>query len=219
MESQNSFTDRYTPVQSIDGSTITMQQPAWNNTNWGYDDIAHPFAGGTLLLENSYSFLQTGQWYLDSPAGLLYYRAPTGTTPAHSDVELPRLTSLVQLSGDYGDPVHGITMRGIHFEYTTWLAPGTSIGYADQQNGTFIPTAVPQPPDFLTSCQSGCRLFEGARNGWDQIPAAVQVSAAAHITFADDTFTHLGQVALGIGNDTDATASGIGLGEIGRAHV
>jgi hypothetical protein len=212
VESQNSFTDRYAPVQSISGTTITMQQPAWNNNNWGYDDIARPFAGGQLLLENSYSFLQTGQWYLDPQAGLLYYRAPAGTTPAHHDVELPRLTSLVQLSGSYSDPVRDIALRGIHFEYTTWLTPGTSIGYADQQNGTFIPKAVAQPSDFLTSCQSGCSLFEGARNTWAQIPAAVQVSAADHITFADDTFTHLGQVALGIGNDTDATASGVGLG-------
>ncbi|HJP73752.1 MAG TPA: NEW3 domain-containing protein [Pseudonocardiaceae bacterium] len=212
VESENSFTDRYAPVQNISGTTITMQQPAWNNNNWGYDDIARPFAGGQLLLENSYSFLQSGQWYLDPQAGQLYYRAPSGSTPANHDVELPHLTSLVQLGGSYSDPVHDIALRGIHFEYTTWLQPGTSIGYADQQNGAFIPTAVPQPSDFLTSCQSGCQLFEGARNGWNQIPAAVQVSAADHISFTDDTFTHLGQVALGIGNDADAMASGTGLG-------
>jgi hypothetical protein len=181
-----------------------MQQPAWNNNNWGYDDIARPFAGGQLLLENSYSFLQSGQWYLDPRAGQLYYRAPTGSTPANHDVELPQLTSLVQFTGSYSDPVHDIAMRGIHFEYTTWLQPGTSVGYADQQNGAFIPKAVPQPSDFLTSCQSGCPLFEGARNDWNQTPAAVQVSAADHIGFTDDTFTHLGQVALGIGNDADA---------------
>ena len=55
VESQNSFTDRYAPVQSISGTTITMQQPAWNNNNWGYDTLAKPFAGrhsavGELLL-------------------------------------------------------------------------------------------------------------------------------------------------------------------------
>ena len=69
LESQNSFTDRYAPVQSISGTTITMQQPAWNNNNWGYDTLASPFAGGQLYLENSYSFLKNaGQWYLD-PTG------------------------------------------------------------------------------------------------------------------------------------------------------
>jgi hypothetical protein len=63
LESQNSFTDRFAPVSSISGTTITMQQPAWNNNNWGYDTLAQPFAGGQLQLENSYSFLKNaGQW-------------------------------------------------------------------------------------------------------------------------------------------------------------
>ncbi len=78
VESENSFTDRYTPVQKIEGNAITMQQPAWDNNNFGYDVVSHPFAGGTLLLENSYAFLQSGQWYLDPSAGKLYYRAPAG---------------------------------------------------------------------------------------------------------------------------------------------
>ncbi|HEV2784501.1 MAG TPA: ricin-type beta-trefoil lectin domain protein [Actinophytocola sp.] len=213
VESQNSFTNRYSPVQSISGTTITMQQPAWNNNNWGYDTLARPFAGGQLFLANSYSFLRTaGQWYLDPQAGRLYYRAAAGQSPVGHEVILPRLTSLVRLSGSYADPIRNITMQGMIFEHTTWLTPGTSIGYANQQSGTFIPTAHQMPPDFLSSCQSGCQLFEGARNGWAQVPAAVQVSAATGITFADNTFRHLGQVGLGIGNDANAHASGIGLG-------
>ncbi len=213
VESQNSFTDRYAPMQSISGTSITMTQPAWDNNNWGYDTIASPFASGVLQLENSYSFLKSaGQWYLDPQAGLLYYKAAAGQSPSASDVELPRLTSLMQISGSYADPVRNLAIQGVRFEYTTWLTPGSSIGYADQQNGAFIPAAFTQPADFLTSCQVGCPLFEGARNGWDQIPAAVQVSAASAVTFSGDTFTHLGQVALGIGNDADANASGVGLG-------
>jgi hypothetical protein len=42
VESQNSFTDRFAPVRASAGSTITMQQPAWNNNNWGYDTLAKP---------------------------------------------------------------------------------------------------------------------------------------------------------------------------------
>ncbi|GHH71682.1 hypothetical protein GCM10018793_07430 [Streptomyces sulfonofaciens] len=213
VESQNSFTDRFAPVQSIDGSTITMQQPAWNNNNWGYDTLAKPFAGGTLMLQNSYAFLRSaGQWYLDPQAGSLYYKAPAGQDPEASDVELPQLTSLLQIGGTYDHPVHDVAVQGIRFEYSTWLQPGTSTGYADQQNGAFLASAYPQPADVLTSCQSGCREFEAARNDWHQIPAAVQVSAASGITFTGNTFTHLGQVALGIGNDANAHASGVGLG-------
>jgi hypothetical protein len=213
LESQNSFTDRYAPVQSISGNTITMQQPAWNNNNWGYDTLAKPFAGGSLQLENSYSFLKNaGQWYLDPQAGQLYYKAPSGWSPTAHDIELPRLTSLVQVGGTYTDPAHDISFQGIAFEHTTWLTPSTSVGYADQQTGAFLPHAFSQPSDFMTSCQSGCQLFEAARNSWNQVPAAVQVSAANAITFTGDTFAHLGQVGLGIGNDADAHATGVGLG-------
>jgi len=213
VESQNSFTDRYAPVQSISGSTVTMQQPAWNNNNWGYDTLASPFAGGSLQLENSYSFLKSaGQWYLDPQAGQLYYKAPAGWSPSSHDIELPQLTSLLQVGGTYTSPAHDIAFQGIAFEHTTWLQPSSNIGYADQQNGAYIPKAYPQPADFITSCRSGCPQFEGARNGWNQIPAAVQVSAASGITFTGDTFAHLGQVGLGIGNDADAHASGVGLG-------
>ncbi|MEV6620581.1 right-handed parallel beta-helix repeat-containing protein [Amycolatopsis sp. NPDC051106] len=215
VESQNSFTDRYAPVQSIAGTTITMQQPAWNNNNWGYDTLARPFAGGTLLLENSYAFLQTGQWYLDPAAGKLYYKAAPGQSPAGKDVELPRLTSLLQVSGTYDRPVRNLAFRGLSFEHTTWLEPGTPIGYADQQSGAFLASAFPQPADFLTSCQIGCPQFEAARNSWHQVPAAVQVSAADTISFEGNTFAHLGQVGLGIGNDANAHAGGVGLGASG----
>jgi hypothetical protein len=212
VESQDSFTDRYAPVRSISGTTVTMQQPAWQNNNWGYDTLARPFAGGQLLLENAYSFLQEGQWYLDPAAGRLYYRAAVGENPNRRSFVLPYLQSLVQVAGTYARPVHDLTFAGIQFAHSTWLSPGSSIGYADQQNGAFIPKAYPQPADYLTSCQSGCPQFEGARNGWNQIPAAVQVAAATRITFSDDIFAHLGQVGLGLGLDADANGSGVGLG-------
>jgi len=213
LESLNSFTDRYSPVQSISGTTITMQQPAWNNNNWGYDTLARPFAGGSLTLHNAYSFLRTaGQWYLDPQAGKLFYRTAPGQSPVGRDIVLPRLTSLVQVSGTLANPVRDITMRDMVFEHTTWLQPGTSIGYANQQSGAFIPAGYQMPGDFLTSCQSGCRQFEATRNGWGQVPAAVQVSAATGITFTNNTFRHLGQVGLGIGNDANANQSGVGLG-------
>ena len=212
VESEDSFTDRYAVVQSITGTTVTMQQPGWQNNNWGYDTLAHPFAGGQLLLENSYSFLQPGQWYLDPANGKLYYRASTGENPNSDSFVLPQLQSLVQVAGSYTRPVHDLSFEGIQFSYSTWLSPSSAIGYADQQNGAFIPKVYAQPADYLSSCQSGCSLFEGARNGWNQTPAAVQVAASTRVGFSDDTFSHLGQVGLGLGNDADANASGIGLG-------
>jgi hypothetical protein len=54
--------------------------------------------------------------------------------------------------------------------------------------------------------------FESQRSEWSQMPASVQVDAAERITFDGDTFAHLGQYALGIGNDADATLTKTGLG-------
>ncbi|WP_042374198.1 ricin-type beta-trefoil lectin domain protein [Streptacidiphilus neutrinimicus] len=214
LEAQNSFTDRFTPVQSISGTNVTMQEPAWQNNGWGYDTMEDPFAGGGLQLENSYSFLNTaGQWFLDPTAGQLYYKAPSGWNPSAHDVELPRVTSLVDISGSYSNPVQNIAFQGVSFQDSTWLAPSSNIGYADQQTGTFLKqTYSNEPSNFLTACASGCQAFESTRNSWGEAPAAVQVSAANGISFSGDTFSDLGEVGLGIGQDADAVASGTGLG-------
>jgi Ricin-type beta-trefoil lectin domain-like len=210
VESVDSFTDRYAPVASISGNTITMQQPAWANNNWGYDVMAQPFEGGAMYLENNYSFLQqAGQWYLDSPTGQLYYKAASGQNPNNLDIELPKTQTLLQVSGSYSSPVSGLSFTNVTFTGTTWLGPSGPNGYADQQNGAFLSGTWSQPS--FGSCFSGCQLFEATRQDWDQMPAAVQVFAATGITFSGDTFTDLGEVGLGVGQDADATA-GTGLG-------
>ena len=58
----------------------------------------------------------------------------------------------------------------------------------------------------------GCKEFEATRPQWHQMPGAVQVSAANNISFTRDRFVNLGQTALGIGNDANAHATGVGLG-------
>jgi hypothetical protein len=211
VESVDSFTDRYAPVQSISGGTITMQQPAWNNNAWGYDTLNAPFAGGAMYLENNYAFLQqAGQWAIDSATGQLYYKAASGQNPNNMDIELPTQQVLLQVSGSYSSPVTGLSFSNMTFTGTTWLGPSGSNGYADQQAGTFIAGTWQQPS--YGSCSSGCQLFEATREYWDQMPAAVQVSAASNITFSGDTFTDLGEAGLGVGQDADANASGTGLG-------
>ncbi|WP_212823841.1 RICIN domain-containing protein [Catellatospora sp. TT07R-123] len=213
LESVNSFTDRYVPVQSINNNTIAMEQPAWNNNTWGYDTLSKPFRSGPLYLVNAREFLDTaGEWYLDTAAGALYYKPLSGQNMATADVQLPRLESLLRVGGTYAGPAHHISFSGLQFAHTSWLQPNSSQGYADQQTGAYIYGTWSRPGDWLTSCQSGCQAFEAARPHWQQMPAAVQVSAANNITFSNDRFTNLGQVGLGIGNDANAHATGVGLG-------
>jgi hypothetical protein len=213
-ESLGDFTNRYSPVQSISGTEITMAQPAWDNNTWGWDTVQNSFlAGPSWYLDNSLKFLtQVGQWYIDPGAGKLYYKPADGVDPDKLDIELPRLETLISIGGTYDEPVTGLAFKGIQFSGTSWLGPSTD-GYADQQNGLFIKGAYKyRPADAFTSCSRGCEMFERARTSWYQEPAAVQVSAASRISFTGNTFTNLGQSALGIGNDANATITGVGLG-------
>ncbi|PPF89571.1 hypothetical protein C5B96_01435 [Subtercola sp. Z020] len=213
-ESLGDFTNRYSPVQSISATAISMVQPIWNNNTWGYDTVQNSFlAGPSWYLDNSLSFLtQTNQWYIDPTGGKLYYKPADNVDPNQLDIELPRMQSLVDIGGTYDKPVSGLAFSGLQFSGTSWLGPSTD-GYADQQNGTFLKgTYDYRPADAFSSCSRGCEAFERARTQWYQEPAAVQVSAASRISFTGNTFTNLGQSALGVGNDANATTTGVGLG-------
>jgi hypothetical protein len=213
------FTDRFSPVQSISGRTLRMQQPAWKNNTWGYDTLNNPYGpeAAHLFLANSLKFLtQPRQWYLDPARGKLYLRPPEGAAVERLAVELPRLSTLVAIGDSLESPVEDLVFRGIRFSHTTWLGPSTSIGYASQQSGAYLARLLPgYPQDALTRCKWGCPEFERLRNEWNQMPAAVQVCAARRITFDHDIFAHLGQYALGIGNDSNANITGAGLGTAG----
>ncbi len=210
------FTERISPVESISGRTLTMKQPAWDNNLWGYDTIEKPYHPelAHFYLANSLEFLtQPGQWYIDPAKGKLYLRPPTGVDIEHVDVELPRVAVLMAVGDSLAEPVENLTFRGIRFSHTTWLGPSSNEGYASQQSGSFLTGhAAAFPADPIKICAQGCPAFESERNEWNQMPASVQVTAAERITFDEDIFAHLGQYALGIGNDSDATLTGTGLG-------
>jgi hypothetical protein len=214
-ESLGDFTDRYSPVQSIEGSTITMTQPAWDNNTWGWDTVQYSLlAESKWFLANSLSFLdKAGEWYVDPDAGKLYYKPADGVNPQDLDIELPRVETLVSVGGTYDAPVSDLEFSGLTFTGTSWLGPSSAEGYVSQQNGGYLKGEYDyRPADAFTSCSRGCEAYERTRNTWFQEPSAVQVSAADHITFERNTFRNLGSSGLGIGNDDNATLTGIGLG-------
>ncbi|MBB5705743.1 right-handed parallel beta-helix repeat-containing protein [Sphingopyxis panaciterrulae] len=212
------FTTRFSPVERIEGRTLVMKQPAWANNIWGYDTLAHPYnpEEGKLYLRGDLAFLtRPNQWVLDAAAGKLYYRPADGADIAQLDVELPRLESLLHIAGTYDAPVRNVTVRGLRFSHTSWRGPNGPEGYASQQSGSYLTgRAAAYPADPLVTCKWGCPAFESVRNEWSQMPAAVQVAAAEGIRFDGNVFAHLGQYALGIGNDPSANASGVGLGAV-----
>jgi len=216
VESTAWFTHRHAVVERITGTRIVMKQPGWRNNLIGYDTFARPVSGerARLFFVNSLAFLRAGgQWFADPAAGRLYYKPRDGERMQTSEVVLPRLPSLISVAGDYERPVSDLQFRGLSFQHTSWLEPSGPGGYPSQQSGAFIAGEVPNyPNDAIRDCSWGCWALEATRNHWHQQPAAVQVAAARRIVFAKDEFMHLGQVALGIGNNADANSSGIGLG-------
>jgi hypothetical protein len=216
VESTGWFTDRHATVDRIEGTRIIMQQPGWRNNLIGFDTAARSVWGdnAALFFVNALPFLrEAGQWFADPAAGRVYYKPRAGQDMHHVEVVLPRLESLVSISGSYDVPVRDLQFRGLSFRHTSWLQPSGPEGYASQQSGAYLAGDVPgYPADPVRDCSWGCWPFEAMRNHFRQQPAAVQVAAASRIVFERDEFTQLGQIALGIGNNADANASGIGLG-------
>jgi hypothetical protein len=209
-----SFTDRFAPVVKIDGDTVTMAQPAWDNNTYGYDTLQAPFRTYQYAFENSRAFLtDPGQWYFDAGTKQLYYKPLAGQNMKSVDVEMPRLENLISISGTIAQPVTNLSFSGLTFAGTSWLGPSGTSGYASQQTGAYISgVQKDRPSDAFTSRAVGCAGFEGTRGTWSQMPGAVQVSAANGISFDGNTFRNLGSDALGIGNDGGANASGVDLG-------
>jgi hypothetical protein len=213
-EAKGDFTYRYSPVESIADGRVSMAQPAWDNNTWGWDTPQYALLGGsTYWFSNALAFIDTmNEWYIDPDAGQLYYKPGDGVDPNTLDVQLPRIEALMSIGGTYDEPLENLAFEGMTFTGTSWLGP-TEDGYATQQNGSYIKDVYDyRPEDAFTSCSRGCELFERARTSWYQQPAAVQVSAASGVRFAGNSFIALGSSALGIGNDTNAALSGVGLG-------
>lgn len=215
VENTGFFTDRRARVERIQGDRIVLAQPGWRNNLIGYDTFARPVSGdrARFFIGNALAFVRAGgDWWADPAQGKLYYKPRDGEVMASSQVVMPRLEALVSIAGRPGQPVRDLQFAGVGFAHTSWLGPSSAEGYASQQSGAFLSGQVPNyPSDPIRDCSWGCWAFEGMRNQWRQQPAAVQVAAAARVLFEDAEFAHLGQIALGIGNDASANLSGAGL--------
>ena len=177
------------PVQSIVGTTMTMQQPCFHNANLHQgEEIQNP-----TWLENARELLDTpGEWYLDRSAGDLYYMPKAGQNLATATVTVPRVQDLVDLNGTLGHPVANVGFQGITFSYATWLAPSSADGLVEGQAGFRI-------------VGSNNPTFDSTRLNWVKTPGAVNVSYGHSVSFTGNTFTHLGAVGLNLNTGTQGT--------------
>lgn len=198
------------PVASIGSGAITMAQPCWKNltsrpaTIWGAgNNNINPYelrAGSApTSIVDAYPLLtQPDQWYLDTTTGTLYYRPAAGQDMARVDVELPRLQSLLQVTGTLAHPVRDVTFSGLTFTTSTWRQPGTDIGFVQIQDNLNITGANNQGECTFTTPAGSCPW-----GGFGEPPGAIQLTAARHISLEDDTFADLGSVGVGIKYGSD----------------
>ncbi|MDP9050537.1 MAG: fibronectin type III domain-containing protein [Acidobacteriota bacterium] len=205
-----SWTEPRCPVASIDGTTITMAQPCWNNSTLRVMLPPGPFKRTANLVgpasvgkaptyvENAYELLGTpGQFYLDHGASKIYYVPRPGEDLAKSDVELPVLENLITASGTAANPVHNIVFSGLQFSYATWLAPNGPDGFSEIQAGY----QVTGPEGY--SKQALCTLVPGGTcpyGAWTKEPANIELHFAHNIQFVRDAFVHLGAAGLDLGD-------------------
>jgi hypothetical protein len=234
-EGLGSWTEPRCPVAKIEGTTITMAEPCWDNSTERAmlpsgartANLVGPKSVGKqpTYVENAYELLGTpGEFYMDRDASTIYYTPRPGEDLASADVELPVLEQLIDARGIAADPVHNIVFSGIQFSYATWLGPNGPDGFSEIQAGY----QVTGPEGY--SKQGLCTLVPDGMcpyGAWTKEPANVSLRFAHDIRFTRDAFVHLGAAGLDLGegaqNDvvegsvfTDISGNGVELASVDK---
>jgi hypothetical protein len=160
---------------------ITMLQPHFTQakTKEGVT-VAAP---QQLHIENALELLdEPGEWYLDRPAGTVYYMPRQGEDMTKVEVIVPAVEKLVELRGTLDRPIHDIRLVGITFQHGGWLLPN-KIGFVDVQ------------ANFLQDWKRPLRRAEGlttVHNEQVKSPSNIVCHAAKSIRFERCTLTKLG---------------------------
>ncbi len=204
------WTQTSCPVASVDGNTITMAEPCWDNLHLpadGSQEVAWadgPQGGfGGLsgaaqpsYFENAVELLTPGTWAIDTVAHEMYYEPAAGQNVATATVLAPALQSLVTVQGSLGNPVRDLTLSGLQFAYTTWTQPDTDQGFAEMQADWTLTGSR------ASSSQGTCTYSTPAGTcpyaSWTRTPGAVLLSATHGVTLSGDTFTALGGAGLDV---------------------
>jgi hypothetical protein len=188
-------------IDSVNGTSVQMQQPCWTNITsrpvftQASGGLPNMKAGTTpTRIENAYPFLHPGQWYLDPDRHLLDYMPIAGQDLARLDVEAPHLSSLVTGTGTLDNPVHDMTFSGLTFADATWNDPSSNAGFADVQDNLRLTGDDPAHPQ--ATCTFGTPPGSCPFGSLTREPGNVQWHAAHDVTFAGNTFTHLGAAGL-----------------------
>ena len=147
-------------------------------TEFPHYRIGHWYPGGRnpYLVENlKEAFGKPGEWYLDRPTGSLMYTPLPDEDMGTTTFITPRVERLIIAEGDLAANryVENVRFRGLTFAHTAWLLPPHL--YAEEYG-------------------------RACRQGFVDMPAAVEFKAARHCRIERCAFTNLGSYALDLGD-------------------
>lgn len=201
------WTEPRCTIDAASGTTITMAQPCWDNSNKrvSFPDIpgrtVNMVGPGKLgnnarpsYVENALELLdKPGEWYLDRSAHRVYYKPRPGQDLRHADVELPVAEKLIS-----ADDIHDVAFRGLQFSYATWLTPSGPEGFSEIQAGYTITGKTGYATQGLCQFVAGGTCPYG---NWTREPGNVSVTGE-RVEFTDNVFAHLGAAGLELGTGT-----------------
>ncbi|HWG26220.1 discoidin domain-containing protein [Actinospica sp.] len=198
-----SWTQMRCGIASVSGTTVTMQEPCFQNVTLKQYGIN---AGTPSYIENAKELLtQPGQFYLNQSSHTIYYMPRAGQNPATADVEIPNLQTLVSGTGTEANPLTGLAFAGISFEYGGWTAPDGTDGFAEVQANMHLTGSG------AYANQGTCTRFSTTNPGtcpygaWTMTPGNVVFDHTSGLTITGSTFEHLGAAGLQLGQDADGS--------------
>ncbi len=162
-----------------------------------------------FYLSNAIELLNRPQeWYNDIEAGTLYYWPRYGETFDGIEAIVPRLETLVNISGKLEQPISNIQFRNITFEHTTWMRPAKN-GHVELQAGQYLLDAWSENTATANNV------------AWVGRPSAgVSVQNAKNISFDGCQFRHMGSTAVDfISGIRNATVNGCVFTDIAGTGV
>lgn len=135
---------------------------------------------------------EPGEWYLDQRGQKLYYMPREDEDMLTADVEAPALETLMRVEGTPDEPVCGVSIEGVSFQYATWLRPSL-MGHAPLQAGMYMIEAFKIRPQIRRP--NGDHGLDN--QGWVGRPAAaVELNCANDIVFDNCSFEHCASTGL-----------------------
>ena len=218
---QKAWTEMRCGVASISGTTITMDQPCFNNVTLKQYGVN---ASVPTSVKNARELLTSpGQWYLNRSSHTLYYKPQPGETLGTTAFTAANLQTLVSGTGTVSAPLQNVIFRGLSFQYAGWTTPNNTDGFAEVQANMRLTGAN------AYSSQGTCTRFSSTNPGtcpygaWATTPGNVTFAFTAGLVIERNTFSHLGAAGLELGQGTsgslvvgnvfsDISSSGIVIG-------